>query len=338
MRHLKLSSTSILIVLVLLLSTAGNVTAEGPSQPNQGSQTETAAQDQSAIVSPSPTRFDQQAATPVPACGATNINHQSGQSSPNANLASWAEAIATIGLLLFASFQIGFIRRSTRATEDAAKAASDNARAAKDAAIATERYVEMTEQMVEATKQSAKAAALALNAERPYLFVENRNLRYIPKETFLSMVDPTVKTQRTHVLFTFALHNFGKGVAVVNSVRVRLVVRSGPRVDVEPLPVFPITIAKDSANRPKTRIIGADKIGDQWAEDLDVPNAIWRDILESRLTLIIVAFIKYQDVFRRFYTTRFTATYIPPFKSPDPEIPIQDGILWPSTDRHNRFT
>jgi len=150
-------SVLILIASVFLLSAARNVTAEGPSQANQQTQTETPAQQHDTVTSPSPTVINEETAEPIAASGATNIYNQYKQSSPWGDFPTWLEAIATIGLLVFAGWQIAFIRRTTKATEDSAKAASENAVAAKDAA--------------EATKKYAEVATRAFVSERPILIV-----------------------------------------------------------------------------------------------------------------------------------------------------------------------
>jgi hypothetical protein len=206
---MKLSNTWFALILIasaLLLSGARNVTAEGPSEPDQRSQTETPAQDHDALASPSPTIINQPAPQPTPNAGATYIYNQYKQSSPLGDLPTWLEAIATILLVIFAGRQMQFVSRSTTATENAANAASENAKAAKDAAVATERYVEMTAQMVEATKQSAKATEAALHINRPFLLVT----RILNDDVFH---DGSTDTVWHNYYFRLELRNFGVGPA-----------------------------------------------------------------------------------------------------------------------------
>jgi hypothetical protein len=262
MKHSSTWFASILITSALLLSGARDATAESPSQPNQRSQTETQAQQHYAVASPAPAIVNQPSPKPTANTGATYIYNQYKQASPLGDFPTWLEAIATILLVIFAGRQMRFVRRSTQATENAAKAASDNAQAARDAAIATERYVEMTEQMVEAAKQSARAAEagtvateqyvkltaelvrtsqetakiaeLALNVERPYVFIETQELK-IRETTGRGLFAATILTTPAdapatyaEVSVSFTLKNRGKGIAKITGVKLRLLVMPRP--------------------------------------------------------------------------------------------------------------
>jgi hypothetical protein len=130
------------------------------------------------------------------------------------DLPAWLEAGATIALLVLAAWQMGFIKRSTKATENAATAASDNAKAAHDAATATERYVQLTAEMVEATKQSTELAQLALNANRPFLLIVD--------ETLQNLEVAPAKNTRVHIQFAFK--NCGKSPAIISKIRARLAI------------------------------------------------------------------------------------------------------------------
>jgi hypothetical protein len=89
------------------------------------------------------------------------------------DFAIWAQAGATVGLLLFAAFQMHFIRRSTAATEKAANAARDNAEAARVAAEATSKQADAAVESAEIAKQSIALAEDAIHVDRPNLFVVN---------------------------------------------------------------------------------------------------------------------------------------------------------------------
>jgi hypothetical protein len=99
------------------------------------------------------------------------------------------------------------------------------------------------------------------------------------------------------------------------------------------LPRLPQTIARDRDKRPKTRVIGPGRKGRHWSEGLNIPNETWTLITNYQLTLIVVGAIIYQDVFGRFYKTRYTLVYNPAFAGGS-----QQDVLWPIGDRHNRFT
>jgi hypothetical protein len=136
----------------VLLSTQSSTPAKSPRQTNEGTEAETFAQQRSGVATQPPT-FHQAIPVPTALAGAHHYDNQHYEPRQLGDLPGWLQAIATILLVIFAAWQMRFVRRGTTATENAANAARDNAKAAKDAAIATERYAEMTEQMVEAAKQ-----------------------------------------------------------------------------------------------------------------------------------------------------------------------------------------
>src|ERR1700719_3061633 len=115
MKHSNAWYASILIALALLLSAANGGATESPSQPNQRAETQTPAQQHNAIASPTVSALNQSAAVPAAAGGTTNIYNQYKQTSPWGDLPSWLEAIATIGLVIFAFWQMNFVKRSTTA-------------------------------------------------------------------------------------------------------------------------------------------------------------------------------------------------------------------------------
>lgn len=154
----------ILIASALLLNAARSATAESPSQQNQGRQAETSAQEHNAIADPTASTINQQTSKPTPTSGATYIYNQYQQSSPWGDFPTWLEAIASIGLAIFAFWQINFVKRTTTASENAAEAA-------RDAVRATQQYVELTKELSETTKQSVELARLSLSTERPYITV-----------------------------------------------------------------------------------------------------------------------------------------------------------------------
>src|SRR5712692_430857 len=123
-------SVLILIASVSLLSAARNVTAEGPSQPNQKTQTETAAQQHDAVASPSPTIIDQPSPAPTPKQTAGNTYNYYYPTKESGDSAGAISAFATIGLLIFAGWQTFLVNKT--------------AKAARDAVVATEQYVKLT--------------------------------------------------------------------------------------------------------------------------------------------------------------------------------------------------
>jgi hypothetical protein len=198
--------------------------------------------------------------------------------------------------------------------------------------------VRLTDEMKQATAEAAKATTLALTAERPYLFVEDRHLHYTGAVGFAQMIDPRMPPTLMHIVFAYKLHNFGKGVAVVNSIHTRIVLCTGPLIPYGVMTGFMPTAAKDRWHRPKNRIIGPDKREDQWAEGLDVPLHAWEEIINLNLAMIVVGLVRYSDVFGRSYSTKFAYLYEVPLRHDPPQANDPEGILWPLSDRHNRFT
>jgi hypothetical protein len=120
----------ILIVSALLVSAACGASAESPSQPNQSTQTQTPAQQHNAIASPTASALNQSPAVPTGSASATYIYNQYKQSSRWGNVPAWLEAIATIGLLFFAGWQMSLIKAAAVAARDNAEAAKLQAQAA----------------------------------------------------------------------------------------------------------------------------------------------------------------------------------------------------------------
>jgi hypothetical protein len=195
MKHSSTWFALILILSALLLSTARNATAESPSQPNQSAQTETSAQQHDAVANPAATTLNQQTTKPAASSGTTNIYNQYQQSSPWGDFPTWLEAVASIGLVIFAYWQINFVKRTTTASEDAAKAA-------RDAVIATQQYVELTKDLAATTKQSVDLARLSLSTERPYITVTPVN------------IVPTTVGARVN----FTLRNEGRTPAIIKDI------------------------------------------------------------------------------------------------------------------------
>ncbi len=159
-----LATSCLSMVLALALALSANAQSPNPSQPNQGAQAETSAQQHDAVTSEATTAVEQPTAVPTAASGTTNIYNQYKQSSPNGDFPTWLQAIASIGLAIFAFWQINFVKRTTTASENAAEAA-------RDAVIATQQYVELTKDLAATTKQSVELARLSLSTERPYITV-----------------------------------------------------------------------------------------------------------------------------------------------------------------------
>lgn len=348
MRRSSIWCVSVLFVSAFLLSYARTVTFAATSQSNQRTQTQNEPQQNGSAPSPLASAFVQPSPAPSAEDRKAETEAQSYPASPSENrLPAWLEAIATILLVGFAAWQMRFIRRSTAATENAANAASDNAKAARDAAVAAERYVEMTEQMVEAAKQSARAAELALNVERPYVFVESQTLDFAkvsqtPVPPLIAAAVPGFTKepeQRIDIEISFTLRNRGKGIAVLTGVRTRLILTNDP---LGLAAHFKLATACSSRMRIRQRVIGA---VDEYPVRtyLHLPIPVWEGIVnEFKVGLLVVGIVCYHDVFRRPYKTYFSFDYNPPapaiLVSPDSPVLFPKGFLALGRERHNRYT
>lgn len=193
-------SLAIIIVSALLLTAVSGENAETPkAQPNQNAYAQSPAQQHG---SPSGASVS----TPFQITSAPPANHRDTNTYdynyPAKNGWDWSgiiQAVATLGLLGFALWQMEFVRRSTIATENAANAARDNALASKNAAAATEDY--------------AKTQRLALVAQRPVLLVV---------EVDHGFFDPKSREDKTFVLTSakVTITNAGQGQAVIKRVMV----------------------------------------------------------------------------------------------------------------------
>jgi len=183
------------LLSLILLAAVNSRATESPSQPDQRSRAENAAQQHDAVASPAPTLIEEHSGEPSTTSGATSIYNQYKQSSPNGDLPTWLQAAASIGLVIFAFWQINFVKRTTTASEHAAQAA-------RDAVVATQQYVELTKDLAATTKQSVELARLSLSTERPYITV-----------TPVSIAPGIAGTE-----FRFTLRNDGNRPAIIKDI------------------------------------------------------------------------------------------------------------------------
>lgn len=174
MKPIKRWSVSILVASAMLLSAANGAPIESPNQPNQRTNGERKPDHQTAATTPSRSSINQPARTPSANQGATYVYNQYKESSPWGDVPTWLEAIATLGLLAFAAWQMGLIKA-------AAIAARDNAVAAK------------------------KSADVAAKSDRPVLVVEG----YVPNN-----IGGLGQTNERITSVNFRIANCGKGPAL----------------------------------------------------------------------------------------------------------------------------
>ncbi len=274
----------LLLVVILIGFPSGVNAAELPSaQPNQGA----SANDESK-------QGDHQAAKPKPANaqqGPTQTANPSNYQIENYNYNpkygwDWSgiiQALATIGLVLFAGWQMVFVKRATKATEEAANAARNNAIVAKISA--------------EATQKNAEAAELALKSDRPYLLVETAKL------------EGAFKDEKSHEIrersefrprATFNFRNYGKGPALIETVVIGL----------RPMKEIPapgdFTDCKEmshtiNAIMAEKRWIIKTRLGDF----LTFSKVDYEAIRNGTIGIIAYGCIQYRDVFKNPYETAF---------------------------------
>lgn len=174
--------------------------------------------------------------------------------------------------------------------------------------------VGVTRDLHTAAEATAKIAELALNAERPFLSVENPTLSYrtvdlpSPYEILLPSSDlrTPIRVQETVVGFT--LRNRGMGIAIVDEVNVRPylargILGRGNRY--EKLPATARTMRLEFA-RP---VMGHVDSGQYY---LFVPdNVAPRMFIGSERVFVISGFARYRDVYDRTHRTTFCYLYQP---------------------------
>jgi hypothetical protein len=215
-------------------------------------------------------------------------------------LPSWLEAIATIGLLIFAYWQMSFVRRSTDAVERAATAASK-------ALQATEKYEE-----------------LALNAEKPYVFLAPMRVdvrtETIPDYIGILLPTPRLMKERTVRWIEIQLRNGGKGVAVIEEIYFRQCIASRTDWKItrgERLPIRERVIGPSGSIKTGTHI--PDKVAPPFFESITSRYAV-------------VGYVRYRDVYNRRFRSTFGYYY-----STSTMLTPQLAFFYPATDKHNRI-
>jgi hypothetical protein len=261
----------IVIVSALVLGAAN----PSPSpQPNPIAHAQAPAQQHSPAASPKAPTADKYERRLTAESNTTSIYNYYYDSRPSGNLAGWLEAGATLCLVIFAALQIGFLKRTTSATETAASAASQNAIAAKDAA--------------DAAKQNADAARLTLKSDRPYLLVEKAELAGFPPKTSMSIV-----------VAKFTFRNYGKGPALIHEVVLKLKVvseRPAPR-DFSGCKEWKATV--DAVTPAERLVIPTDFVDGSIGEEDTTA------VINGSKTLIAYGQLRYRDVFDNPYETGF---------------------------------
>jgi hypothetical protein len=273
------------LFLMALLQGAGNAVPETTHRTPES---------QTVATSPSPRAIVH--ATPIPAIS-PRMTGRSSQFSPALivgdrqkslwdYLPPWLEAGATLLLVVFAIFQMHFVRRTTTASEVASTAAKDSAAAA---------------------KESADAAKLAVQSDRPYMLVAEAKLKGVisddtrtiePNANVLKVVSEFLKKPEKlnpHNEFLpraeFLFKNYGKGPArIVQLVAGMSLVRVLPK----PKDFFgcmPIRTSHVGVGNGEPLLVENIFGLDLWLSETDID-----DIGAERKKLIVYGKLTYSDI------------------------------------------
>jgi hypothetical protein len=194
-----------------------------------------------------------------------------------------------------------------------------------------------------AATKSARAAELALNVERPYVFVESQQLSFSPRQPvppppyLVTGVPPPESPQPSemNIDVSFILRNYGKGVALLQAVHTELVLTRGMFGHLEK----PIRASKDRSQMLERRILGPSDYVLRQVFGLTLPVGTWNEIKARNLGLCVVGVVRYQDVFRRINRTWFCFDYWAPTAGVEAfGLPAIEAQLWVGREKHNRYT
>jgi hypothetical protein len=201
-------------------------------------------------------------------------------------------------------------------------------RVSKEQADIAEKLAGVTNEMKTATtdaakaaQQSAHAAELALNAERPYVFIESYNLKtswFVDpgyRGGLAGITATTLLTRRyasapdaTHVELNlgFVLRNRGKGVAIIEDVRMRFI-DTPQTFFLRGVPVFsgkPKVVGRYMFYIPQSILGGGETSEPISTLNFTLPAAKLRDMLttpRSRVPIFLIR-VAYTDVYGRSYS------------------------------------
>jgi hypothetical protein len=198
----------------------------------------------------------------------------------------------------------------------------------------TEEMKQATAEAAEAAKQSARAAELLLNAERPYLFVENRTIgMYLRMMASIAAPIPNApsvaeeprkylevdKSGKADVQLTFDLRNYGKGPAVVRNIRLRMLLGRG----LDENKYFRlVTIGREEGIiRGGRNLIGPGEVAQCSVSGLTLSLETLSEIKDWELSLRFATLVAYTDVYDRRFTQGFPLQYRAPMNATIPGLP-----------------
>jgi hypothetical protein len=304
--------TKLLLPLILVLALLiGTTTRSQPSQDHTEPATDT--DDQKTKTDRKPTPVEVEPTSTISQPAADKKEARSDQQSEHwydflfqTELPNWIIIVGWAIAALIAFFSLGVVRRQADIAEAGVKVA----------------------------QSAMEAAKLALDVERPYLIVDSPTLRPYVSQVTVGTADsqPFISPE---VLFD--LRNRGKGLAIAESMRIRLLLAAvGGKTDAV------ISRNRDRFQfKPDRQVISPDKhIPVRAGENCFVSPELWEKI-ENRpnyIQLVIVGVISYRDVYERQYRKFFCYTYWPGTRHPQAVDKIVGSGLFiaPGHAKYNR--
>ncbi len=222
-----------------------------------------------------------------------------------------------------------FRRRQQEMAETAETAARRNAEMAALAAGWLGDFSRHQQEMAAAAqataRQSVELTTLALNAERPYLFVEEQEIGMsLPMPTTLAArsmaeniaIEPlryavAGSSNIANVTLRFTLRNRGKGISVVRRIRVRMLLGRGALKNTD----LKLAAIGTTDGNVRANVIGGGEKAEGFCLGLRLPLQTLDEVRQFNLSLRFVIVVSHADVFGRPFVTTRAFEYRPPIRS-----------------------
>jgi len=222
-----------------------------------------------------------------------------------------------------------FRRRQQEMAETAETAARRNAEMAALAAGWLGDFSRHQQEMAAAAqataRQSVELTTLALNAERPYLFVEEQEIGMsLPMPTTLAArsmaeniaIEPlryavAGSSNIANVTLRFMLCNRGKGISVVRRIRVRMLLGRGALKNTD----LKLAAIGTTDGNVRANVIGGGEKAEGFCLGLRLPLQTLDEVRQFNLSLRFVIVVSHADVFGRPFVTTRAFEYRPPIRS-----------------------
>lgn len=268
---MKLSSLPFLLILILcamFLSGATGPAKTLAGEPTKNSTSDDRAPDSGTTADKLPSLINPATAQPAETY-TYQIENYYYNSVDGWNWPGIVAALSMLGLVIFAAWQMWFVKRSARATEIAAEAAKKSADAAANNAIATRELA---------------------NLERPWIIVGKKSLIGFPLEE-RSIIAPI------QIEISWELTNVGRSPGIITSsstavVCTPLIVIPEPFYTDDPLPTGELLIPPSGDHAQTSRT--------------DISQEEFADVMTRNRCVMFYGRIQYHDTYRRdLHVTRF---------------------------------